>query len=81
MNLVTAERDAEGQLYYKQAFNTEACKWLDAWLGGFELILKRMTSENFNWFLHTMLFYHTMQILRKQSNKRQNEQESDGDDM
>ncbi|KAF8332549.1 hypothetical protein F5887DRAFT_894296, partial [Amanita rubescens] len=26
-------------------------------LGGYEQILKRMTSSNFNWFLHTMLFY------------------------
>jgi hypothetical protein len=77
-NLVTTERDAQGQLYYKRAFNTEACEQLNAWLGGFESILKRMTSGNFNWFLHTMLFYHTMQVLKKQS-KRENEGESDGE--
>ena len=81
--LVTTERDAAGQLYYKRAFNTEACEQLNAWLGGFESILKRMTSGNFNWFLHTMLFYHTMQVLKKQSKKREREEESDdenGDD-
>jgi hypothetical protein len=58
--------------------HSEACEQLNAWLGGFEPILKRMTSGNFNWFLHTMLFYHTMQVLRKQS-KRENEEESDGE--
>ena len=82
-NLVTTERDAAGQLYYKRAFNTEACEQLNAWLGGFESTLKRMTSGNFNWFLHTMLFYHTMQVLKKQSKKREREEESDdenGDD-
>ena len=69
-NLVIAERNAQGQLYYKRAFNTQACEQLNAWLGGFEPILKRMTSGNFNWFLHTMLFYHTMQVIEKQNQRR-----------
>jgi len=43
-------------------------------LGGFESILKRMTSGNFDWFLHTMLFYHTMQVLRRQKRRRENEE-------
>ena len=25
-----------------------------------------MTQGNFNWFLHTMLFYHTRYVIRKQ---------------
>jgi hypothetical protein len=25
-----------------------------------------MTPGNFNWFLHTMLYYHTKHVLRKQ---------------
>ena len=33
-------------------------------------ILKRMTPGNFNWFLHTMLFYHTKYVLRKQEMKK-----------
>ena len=69
-NLVVAEKNAKGELYYKRAFNTQACEQLNAWLGGFESILKRMTSGNFDWFLHTMLFYHTLQVLRKQSRKK-----------
>jgi hypothetical protein len=44
----------------------QACEQLNAWLGGFESILKRMTSGNFNWFLHTMLFYHTQRVIQKQ---------------
>ncbi|KAM6503968.1 hypothetical protein JOM56_000911 [Amanita muscaria] len=53
-NLVIAEHNAKGELYYKRAFNTQACEQLNAWLGGFESILKRMTPGNFDWFLHTM---------------------------
>jgi hypothetical protein len=50
---------------------------LNAWLGGFEKILKRMTSGNFDWFLHTMLFYHTMQVLKKQNRKMKMKQDED----
>ncbi len=32
---------------------------------GFELILRRMTIVNFNWFLHAMLFYHTQRVITK----------------
>ena len=38
---------------------------LNGWIGGFESILKRMTPENFNWFLHTMLFLQTQYVLNK----------------
>jgi hypothetical protein len=51
---------------------------LNAWIGGFESILKRMTPGNFNWFLHSMLFYHTQRVLKKQlykANKEGNEKE------
>jgi len=79
-NLVIAERNAQGQLYYKRAFNTQACEQLNAWLGGFEPILKRMTSGNFDWFLHTMLFYHTMQVLKKQSMKKDDEDDGENEE-
>ncbi|KAF8799784.1 hypothetical protein BYT27DRAFT_7119937, partial [Phlegmacium glaucopus] len=52
-----------GQPYAKQAFNTQVCEQLNAWLGGFESILKCMTPGNFNWFLHVMLFYHTQCVI------------------
>ncbi|TFK32287.1 hypothetical protein BDQ12DRAFT_701230 [Crucibulum laeve] len=42
------------------AFNTQVCC-------GFESILKRMTLNNFKWFLHTMLFYHTRYVVNKQN--------------
>ncbi len=76
-NLVIAERNAEGQFYYKCAFNTQACEQLNAWLGGFEQILKRMTAGNFNWFLHTMLFYHTRNVIHKQSQRTRGEAQED----
>ncbi|KAF8230816.1 hypothetical protein L208DRAFT_1280076, partial [Tricholoma matsutake] len=54
-NLVIVEHDADGVPYYKHAFNTQACEQLNAWLGGFDSILRKMTVGNFNWFLHVML--------------------------
>jgi hypothetical protein len=82
-NLVIAERNARGELYYKRAFNTQACEQLNAWLGGFEQILKRMTSGNFNWFLHVMLFYHSRHVIQKQTWKKgreEKDEEKEGDD-
>jgi hypothetical protein len=44
-----------------------------------------MVPGNFDWFLHTMLFYHTRYVLKKQDKKRENadnehDGESDSDD-
>ena len=58
----------------------QACEQLNAWLGGFESILKRMVPGNFDWFLHTMLFYHTRYVLKKQDKKRKNDDGESGDD-
>jgi uncharacterized Zn finger protein (UPF0148 family) len=71
-NLVIPTVDKNGQACLKKAFNTQACEQLNAWLGGFESILKRMVPGNFDWFLHTMLFYHTRYVLKKQNMKREN---------
>ena len=78
-NLVILDYDKHGQPYYKRAFNTQACEQLNAWLGGFESILRKMTVGNFNWFLHTMLFYHTQMVLEKQT-KRESSRSDDGND-
>ncbi|TFK31565.1 hypothetical protein BDQ12DRAFT_618687, partial [Crucibulum laeve] len=58
--------DRNNNIVAKRAFNTQACEQLNSWLGGFESILKRMTQGNFNWFIHTMLFYHTQYVIQKQ---------------
>ena len=40
-----------------------------------------MTPGNFDWFLHTMLFYHTKHVLDKQAKRASNSTtDSDGDD-
>ncbi len=44
-NFVILDYDKCGQPYYKQAFNTQACEQLNAWLGGFESIMRKMTGE------------------------------------
>jgi hypothetical protein len=64
-NLVIVETDERGRCYFKHAFNTQACEQLNAWLGGFDHIIRRMTSWNFNWFLHSMLFYHTKEVIKR----------------
>ena len=68
-NLVIVETDERGRPYFKRAFNTQACEQLNAWLGGFDHIMRRMTSWNFNWFLHSMLFYHSKQVIKRQGMK------------
>ena len=78
-NLIVVSTDNRGQLYLKRAFNTQACEQLNAWLGGFASILKRMTPGNFDWFLHTMLFYYTRHVLERQ-NQRNNNRVDDSDD-
>jgi len=39
-----------------------------------------MTLGNFNWFLHSMLFYHARYVLEKQKQKDINEEKDDDDD-
>ena len=82
-NLVIVEYDQNGIPHYKCAFNTQACEQLNAWLGGFDSILRRMTVGNFNWFLHVMLSYHTWMVIKKQQekmNKSDSNNQSDDDD-
>ena len=81
-NLVIVSTDDHGQSYLKRAFNTQACEQLNAWLGGFESILKRMAPSNFDWFSHTMLFYHTRHVLERQNQRNNNgiNHDSDEDD-
>ena len=38
-----------------------------------------MTPRNINWFLHTMHFYHTRNVLAKQKKKEKNNNDDDGD--
>ncbi|KIJ93686.1 hypothetical protein K443DRAFT_111653 [Laccaria amethystina LaAM-08-1] len=84
-NLVIEAETKYGEKYLKRAFNTQACEQLNGWIGGFESILKRMTIDNFNWFLHVMLFYHTRNVLdkikeREEKKNENHELSDDGDD-
>jgi len=74
--LVITGTNNDGDPYQKNAFNTQACEQLNAWLGGFESILKRMKPGNFDWFLHTMLSYHTVQVVKRQKDKQNDESDS-----
>jgi hypothetical protein len=76
-NLVVTATARDGQSYQKSAFNTQACEQLNAWLGGFDSVLRRMTPGNFNWFLHTMLTYHTLHVCKKIAKGERDVSESD----
>jgi hypothetical protein len=39
-----------------------------------------MTQANFNWFLHTMLFYHTRYVIKKQQQRQQQLEEEEVDE-
>jgi hypothetical protein len=78
-NLVIVEYDSDGVPHYKRAFNTQACEQLNAWLGGFDSVLRRMTVGNFNWFLHAMLSYHTWMVMEKQQERSRHDNRSSGD--
>jgi hypothetical protein len=39
-----------------------------------------MTLEDFDWFLHTMLFYHTRHVFDKQARKTSNLTDNSDDD-
>ncbi|TFK31084.1 hypothetical protein BDQ12DRAFT_701659 [Crucibulum laeve] len=71
-NLVIVENDKQGNPHYKQAFNTQACEQLNAWIGGFQSSVNKMNVENFNWTMHSLLFIHTQHIIKKQQKKRNN---------
>ena len=69
-NLVVVEHDRLGHPHYKRAFNTQASEQLNAWIGGFDSIVNRMTVGNFDWFIHVMFFLHTLIVIEKQVEKR-----------
>jgi len=77
---VIVENGANGNPHYKCAFNSQACEQLNAWLGGFQPILNRMTIDNFKWFLHVMLFVHTQRVIQKQQDKEKMEGNEDEED-
>ncbi|KAF8994394.1 hypothetical protein BDQ17DRAFT_1392423 [Cyathus striatus] len=58
---------APNLIYIAQDRN--ACEQLNSWLGGFESIMKHITPSNFNWFIHSMIFYHTQQVIKWQNSQ------------
>jgi hypothetical protein len=50
------------------------------WIGGFDSILKRITVDNFNWFLHAMLFCHIQYVLEKIQKREEKMKKGDNGD-
>jgi hypothetical protein len=42
--------------------------------------LKHMSVDNFNWFLHIMLFLHTKKVIERQEEKRRRLVEDEDED-
>jgi len=40
-----------------------------------------MTVDNFNWFLHCLLFLHTQQVIRKQKEKAREEEVNEDEEL
>ncbi|KAF8989650.1 hypothetical protein BDQ17DRAFT_1393270 [Cyathus striatus] len=76
-NLVVVESDIHGRPHHKRAFNTQACEQLNAWLGGFQNMLNRMTFINFNWTIHALLFIYTQKVIKKQLERNNSTQDDD----
>jgi hypothetical protein len=53
---------------------------LNAWLAGYESVLKKMTIGNFDWFMHTMLFLHTERVINRQQAQVESAMDDDDDD-
>jgi hypothetical protein len=44
-------------------------------------VLNRMTPNNFNWLLHSLLFFHTQRVIKVQQDKaKKSEDEDEGGD-
>ncbi|TFK37885.1 hypothetical protein BDQ12DRAFT_698975 [Crucibulum laeve] len=56
-----------------------ACEQFNSWLGGFESILKLMTPQNFNWFLHSMIIYHSKYVIQKKKQHTNAKKEKDSE--
>jgi hypothetical protein len=42
--------------------------------------LNRMTPNNFNWLLHSLLFLHTQRVIKAQQDKAKKSEDEDEDD-
>ena len=42
--------------------------------------MNRMTPNNFNWLLHSLLFLHTQRAIKAQKDKAKKAEEEDDDD-
>ncbi|KAH6915456.1 hypothetical protein BKA70DRAFT_1024829, partial [Coprinopsis sp. MPI-PUGE-AT-0042] len=79
--LVILKRDAHGQAVWVRALIPRlACEQLNAWLASYDSILKRMTLNNFNWFLHAILFLHAKKVLVCQEQKMARGESSDNEE-
>jgi len=53
---------------------------IQAWLGGFQTMINRMTVYNFKWFLHAMLFIHTQRVIKRQKVKEERIKDNEDDE-
>lgn len=61
-DLVVAQDDAAGTSHQTRAFNTETAEQLNAWLNGYEALLRQMTDVNYDFFVHVLFLLFAEQI-------------------
>ncbi len=63
--------------FYNNLSCFQACEQLNAWIGGFQNVLNKMTIGNFDWSLHALLFLHTQRVIKAQREKLKRQQRSE----
>ena len=71
-DLVLMEEDAHGERHSVRAFNTETAEQFNAWLNGFEALMRSMTDVNYDIFVHVLFLLYGEQVTAKVEQKGQN---------
>jgi hypothetical protein len=56
---------------------SQAYEQLNSWIGRFQSILNQMIPNNFEWYLHALLFIHTQRAIKRQMDKVKDEEDED----
>lgn len=54
-DLIRVEEDEDGNKHITRAFNTETAEQFNAWLDGFDAMLRQMSDVNFDIYIHVLM--------------------------
>ncbi|EJF55596.1 hypothetical protein DICSQDRAFT_73391 [Dichomitus squalens LYAD-421 SS1] len=73
-DLVVVDTDDLGNVHLVRAFNTETAEQFNAWLSGFEGLMRSMTNVNYDFFVHVLFLVYSEEV---EERIRRNNQELD----